>query len=220
MGAPSHSLQFYLPTLRSLPIRPSPPYGWVPVTAPAIEIVNVGGRPTLYRQEYNQRAYRYCLLGATDAQVADYLDVSPATIDLWKAAHPRFLGAIKRGRIEADSKVALSLYNKAKGARWTEQQALVLKRVEYDAHGKRTSEDQRVETVEVTREAPPDTAAAFIWLKNRQPQLWRDRKELDVTSGGQSLEALVLGAMALAAATTIERLDPADEVKQIEPGEP
>jgi hypothetical protein len=27
-----------------------------------------------------------------------------------------------------------------------------------------------------------DTAAAFIWLKNRRPDLWRDKKEVDSTS--------------------------------------
>ena len=32
----------------------------------------------------------------------------------------------------------------------------------------------------ITREIPPDTAAAFIWLKNRRPDKWRDKHEEDL----------------------------------------
>ena len=38
---------------------------------------------------------------------------------------------------------------------------------------------------------PSDTTAAIFWLKNRQPQLWRDRKELDANvTLGDELEGL------------------------------
>jgi hypothetical protein len=32
-----------------------------------------------------------------------------------------------------------------------------------------------------TQHYPPDTKAALRWLMNRQPALWRDRQEVDVT---------------------------------------
>ena len=32
-----------------------------------------------------------------------------------------------------------------------------------------------------TEHYPPDTAAAFIWLKNRRKQDWRDKSEVSVT---------------------------------------
>jgi len=28
---------------------------------------------------------------------------------------------------------------------------------------------------------PPDTTAASLWLRNRQPDKWRDRQQIDVT---------------------------------------
>ena len=34
---------------------------------------------------------------------------------------------------------------------------------------------------------PPDTAAASLWLRNRQPKLWRDKHEIDVADAGESL---------------------------------
>ena len=29
---------------------------------------------------------------------------------------------------------------------------------------------------------PPDTTACIYWLKNRKPEQWRDRREVDVTA--------------------------------------
>jgi len=42
---------------------------------------------------------------------------------------------------------------------------------------------QRKHIKKTTKLVPPDTAAAFIWLKNRKPQQWRDKREYvaDVT---------------------------------------
>jgi hypothetical protein len=34
---------------------------------------------------------------------------------------------------------------------------------------------------------PPDTQAASLWLRNRQPTLWRDKHQVDVTDAGESL---------------------------------
>jgi hypothetical protein len=33
--------------------------------------------------------------------------------------------------------------------------------------------------VKVTKHYPPDTAACFIWLKNRRPEKWRDVQKLE-----------------------------------------
>ena len=46
------------------------------------------GRPTEYRPEYAEDTRKLCLLGFTDAQLADFFDVSEATINNWKLAHP------------------------------------------------------------------------------------------------------------------------------------
>ena len=34
-------------------------------------------------------------------------------------------------------------------------------------------------TKEVVKEVQPDTTAQIFWLKNRRPDLWRDRKDLE-----------------------------------------
>ncbi|SDY78195.1 hypothetical protein [Nitrosomonas sp. Nm33] len=38
------------------------------------------GRPTSYRPEYAEQAYKLCLLGATDKQLAEFFNVVESTI--------------------------------------------------------------------------------------------------------------------------------------------
>lgn len=120
------------------------------------------GRPTLYKAEYANQVYKFALLGATLEQIADFFDVSLKTVSNWMNEHEEFLHAIKKGREIADAEVAHALYNRAKGYVTTEQ------RIVTDGQG-------GYHVVEVEKEIIPDTAASFIWLKNRQPEKWRDK---------------------------------------------
>ena len=42
------------------------------------------GRPSAYKTEYVDKAYKLCLLGATDKQMADISGVAESTFNLWK----------------------------------------------------------------------------------------------------------------------------------------
>ena len=68
------------------------------------------GRPTEYKPEYDEQAYNYCLLGATDKQLATFFDVSEQTINAWKHKHPSFLESLRRGKEIADARVAQALF--------------------------------------------------------------------------------------------------------------
>lgn len=126
------------------------------------------GRPTLYRPEYAKQAYGYCMLGATVERMAELFDVATCTVSEWLIHQPEFAEAVKRGRERADVLVAKSLFKRATG---------ITKKVS------KTIIDKFGEERQLTSEEyfPPDTAAAFIWLKNRQPKLWRDKHEVEVT---------------------------------------
>lgn len=134
------------------------------------------GQPTKYDSRYPQMAYEACLAGATDAELADYFGIAQSTLYEWKNAHPEFSEAIKKGKAPADATIAAAIFERAKGAEWVEEQAIKVKRVEYD-NGKRVFETEDVKVVEVTRRAPPDTTAGIFWLKNRRPQDWNDRQQ-------------------------------------------
>lgn len=124
------------------------------------------GRPTDYREKYNRQAYRLCLLGAIDDELAEFFEVSVSTINRWKVDHQGFRDSIKKGKIAADSKVAERLYERAMGYSHPETHV--------------SNYMGAITKTELTKHYPPDTVAAFIWLKNRQPGKWRDKIEVGV----------------------------------------
>lgn len=140
-------------------------------------IGNEGGRPTKYKPEYNQQVYELCLLGATDAQIAAFFDISESTLNEWKKDIIKFSEAVKRGKIQADSKVAAALYKRAIGFSYDET---TFERIDMGENLK--ERDIKADVYKkkvVTKMVVPDTGAAMNWLKNRQKDIWRDNVEID-----------------------------------------
>jgi len=137
-----------------------------------------GGRKSTYKKEYAELAYNYCLLGATDEQLAEFLGVGEATIQKWKKAHEEFHSALKKGKVEADARVAQSLYRRAMGYSHVEEELF---------HNK--GEVVRAETV---KHYPPDPTSMIFWLKNRQPTLWRDKQQLDANLNNGNFEVKIV----------------------------
>lgn len=126
------------------------------------------GRPTLYLPEYADQAYKLCLLGATDREMADFFQVAESTLNLWKQEHKEFSESMVKGKEIADATVAESLYKRATG---------------YTAKKVVTANIQGMITdvKEVNDYVGPDTAAASLWLRNRQPSKWRDKVDHELT---------------------------------------
>ena len=153
----------------------------------------VVGRPTKYKEEYNEQAYKLCLLGATDAKLADFFDIAESTLYEWKLEYPEFSEALKKGKVIADATIAEGLYNRAKGAVINVQQAIKLKDSQFNSEGRKISEEERIEVVDLIQEVPPDTAAGIFWLKNRNPEMWRDKREYnDNPEGNDEIEIRVV----------------------------
>lgn len=133
------------------------------------------GRPTGYRPEYAEQAAKLCALGATDMEIADFFEVSARTVYRWKLDHDDFCQAINAGKEVADERVVRSLYQKATGYDYVEEQAIKVKKAQYE---------EEVEVVEVTRHQPADTTAQVFWLKNRRKEDWRDKQEITGADGG------------------------------------
>lgn len=146
------------------------------------------GRPTDYQEEFAAQAEKLCLLGATDDELADFFGVHRSTIYRWKHVHDDFCDAVKSGKEKADERVERSLYQKATGYNYTEQQAIKVKKGQHE---------EEVEVVEVEKHAPADTTAAIFWLKNRRKDQWRDKQELDHTSSDGSMTPARIELVAL-----------------------
>jgi len=120
-----------------------------------------------YKEEYAEQAFKLCLLGAKDTEMADFFGVTEKTINNWKLEHPKFLQSLKGGKIKADSEVSNSLYNRARGYEVTEVR-------------EEKSEDGFKE-VKTRKHVAADATSAIFWLKNRQPKKWRDKQEQEIT---------------------------------------
>lgn len=150
---------------------------------------NEGGRPTLYKDEYVEQAYKLCLLGATDNDLAIFFEVEESTINNWKIEHKEFLESIRSGKQVADMEVAQSLYRGAIDRTVPKQVAIKVKEVKYE-NGKRLSDTEKVIITQVEEFIPADFRNAQFWLKNRNPERWRDKIEVDNNhSGGITIQA-------------------------------
>jgi hypothetical protein len=132
--------------------------------------------------------------------------VTAKTINQWKLVHHEFSLALKVGKEVADDRVERSLYQRALGSEIERSRTV-------------TANGQTVTTTIIER-LPGDTTAMIFWLKNRRPNRWRDRREVDLDRSepipgqfdprrlvleqltGQQLEAIA------AIKQTIARLEP------------
>lgn len=136
-------------------------------------------RPTLYKKDYDEQARKYCLLGATDKDLAEFFEVEESTLNNWKKAHPSFLESIKKGKAQADANVADRLYQRAMG---------------YEHDDVHVSNYQgEVSLTPIRKIYAPDPTAAIFWLKNRQAKQWRDKivQEHTDPNGGNPFSALL-----------------------------
>lgn len=171
---------------------------------PRNTIKKLGGRPTDYQTAYNEQAFKLTLLGAHDAELADFFEVNEDTIYEWKIKHKKFSDSIKDGKIKADSQVATRLYDRAMGAEWTEDQAFKVKKIKYK-DGRKLEEYEEVITVPVRKAAAPDTSAISLWLRNRNPARWKDKVEINHAGGVTNTFALSDDLM-LAAREELKRI--------------
>lgn len=121
------------------------------------------GRPSGFKPEMVDEARKLATLGATDIEVADFFEVNVATIYRWKHQFPDFCDALKLGKEAADERVKRALYAKATG--------YSVDTVKIFMH-----EGEPV-VVPFREHFPPSDTAGIFWLKNRQPDQWRDKRE-------------------------------------------
>jgi len=129
--------------------------------------IKPAGQPTSYKPEYDEQAFKLCLLGATDKKIADFFDVTEQTINNWKIKHPTFFESLKNGKEKADGVIAESLYHRAKGYS------------HHDVHIA-VSNGEAIQT-DIVKHYPPDPTSCIFWLKNRQPATWRDKHDHEIS---------------------------------------
>ncbi|GAB3317857.1 hypothetical protein GCM10027299_09280 [Larkinella ripae] len=137
-----------------------------------------GGRPSKYQQAYAHHAYHYCLMGATDNELAAFFEVDVSTLYEWRRRYAAFSDAVKRGKMWADAQIAHALFKKAMGFNHPQTKFIVVSSGDHK---------QAVVTREIIKYYPPDVTALKFWLTNRQAHLWRDKPVVDMTERGTRL---------------------------------
>ncbi len=120
-----------------------------------------------------EQVRKLCLLGATNEELANFFGVTRRTLQRWISEGGEFCHAVKEGRQIADANVGSRLYERAMGYMHDSEEIKVI--------------EGEVVRVPIVKQYPPDTAAAFIWLKNRRPDLWRDAKQIEAHVNTQPL---------------------------------
>ena len=110
--------------------------------------------------------------GLTDEQIAENMGVNIATLYRYKQSYCEICEALKKGKDVVDRQVENALLKRALGYKYDE----VTKEISIDPS---TGEERLTITKVVTKEVQPDTTAQIFWLKNRKPDEWRAKREVE-----------------------------------------
>lgn len=136
---------------------------------------NKFGRPSKYDPKIHVPwGSSLAKMGATSADIAEAFGVSERTVYRWMTDHEEFRQTITEGKCSADARVVESLFNRAVGKA---KRMTVTKKERVGRDGEKMILTEKTEEM-----LPPDSTAAIWWLKNRQPEMWRDRREVDVSA--------------------------------------
>lgn len=105
--------------------------------------------------------------GFTDEQIAEKMGISRSTLNSWKDKYSDISDTLKRGKEVVDRQVENALLNRALGYEYTEVTKEYIPEV-----------GKMIVTKEVSKQVVPDTTAQIFWLKNRKPDVWRDKKDV------------------------------------------
>lgn len=146
-----------------------------------------GGRPSKYNADFHPKmAYYLGMLGAQDTKIAAELGIDESTLTRWKQQHPEFCTSLKKGKEDPDREVEMALYRSAVG--YTEEpEVKQYLRPKFDPDGFPVigSDGKQVKIVVreeiTTKRVLPNTTAQIFYLKNRMPDRWRDKHDIEQT---------------------------------------
>lgn len=106
--------------------------------------------------------------GLTNKQISQNIGISEETLYKWIVKYTELSESLKRGKEVIDREVENALLKRALGYEYIEttREGIV---------------SQLKVTKEVIKQVAPDVTAQIFWLKNRKPEDWREKKEVEHT---------------------------------------
>jgi len=140
-----------------------------------------------YNRDFPLMAEGLARTGLTDRQIARKLGISVSTFYQYQLDHPDFSEALKKGKSPVDTEVENALLKRALGYEYEEITT------DYDLLGQNKEQKALPAKVrKVKKEVLADVTAQIFWLKNRRPDKWRDRHDIEFPGG---LEIKVISAV-------------------------
>lgn len=128
------------------------------------------GRPTKLNMGNLKKAIVLAEEGKLLPQISKEMNITPKTVYMWQKRYPSFCNALKSGRVIVDDTVELNLLTRALGFDYEEQS---IEEVTNNL-------GEKIIRKKITKKKfAPDVTAQIFWLKNRQPERWKDRKEIN-----------------------------------------
>lgn len=110
--------------------------------------------------------------GLTNEEIASNIGIGIRTLYDWRKKYPQLAHSLKTEKKKADTIVENALYKRCIGYDYEETR----KRVRVVRKGSVVVETQSEEYT-VTRHVPPDPTSIAIWLNNRKPKQWRQKRD-------------------------------------------
>ena len=149
------------------------------------------GRPTVYREWLVDELEKFDTdkHAGTVVQLAHFFGVSATTLVSWMGHHLDFRAAVFALRARADDGVVSALHLRAKG--YTIPNVTIKREavrvnagditgIDLDEGDDFTLPGEKVTTTSGHTHIPADIAAAKLWLVNRDPDNWSDKKVIEL----------------------------------------
>ena len=131
------------------------------------------GRPLTYSARFHPLLVKaLAIAGRTDEEIAEYLGVATSTLYMWYKKYPALVEAKKAGMQEPDDKIEFSLFEKAMGLSVVTEEKIIT-----------DDKDKIIQKIKTKKNVPPSDTAQIFWLKNRRPEKWRDKQEIEHSGG-------------------------------------
>lgn len=127
--------------------------------------------------------------GLTKEQIAHNCGCSLSTLKDWCKKYPAISTALSRAREVTDIIVENSAYKSANGYTVRLAKTFKLKRVEFDPNtGRKVAEQEYLQEGFEEVHIPANVQAQQWWLRNRKPDVWRDKPSEHDHDGGEKFE--------------------------------
>lgn len=103
--------------------------------------------------------------------------VTRETFRRWIKMFPEIAKAVSKGKDPYDIEVENALHNRALGYTIELKKTFKVRRIDYDAEGRKVREYEELVVGIDEMHVPADTTAEIFWLKNRKPDEWREKRE-------------------------------------------